>query len=147
MKPLKLAAITLAAFALITSCSDTGSLSETTVVNTANSNPSPAAASPSAAVDELAAGGKLYADNCTICHKDDGTGGKVTIEGKTLEPDDLTSDKIKKFTDEKLIGYVTNGVPDEGMPAFKDKLSEAEIKSVVQFVRSEIQKIPVAPAD
>ena len=143
MKPLKLAAITLAAFALITSCSDTGSLNDTTVVNTTSSKPSPPTASPSAAVDEIAAGGKLYADNCTICHKDDGTGGKVTIE----EPDDLTSDKIKKFTDEKIIGYVTNGVPDEGMPAFKDKLSEAEIKSVVQFVRSEIQKVPAAPAD
>ncbi len=78
----------------------------------------------------------IYAENCIICHKDSGKGGKVTIEGETINADDLTALKIKNMTDEKLIGYVTNGVPDEGMPAFKDKLSESEIKSVVGHVRA-----------
>lgn len=103
----------------------------------------PATPQPEApAVDLMAQGRKLYSDNCAACHKPDGKGGKVTIEGKTINPDDLTSDKIKNFPDEKIYSYVFKGIEDEGMPAFKDKLSEAEIREVVRFVRAEIQKMP-----
>jgi len=99
---------------------------------------------PSATIDELASGRKVYEINCANCHKADGTGGPVEIEGKKLNPDNLTSDKIKGFTDEKIIGYIMNGVEDEGMPAFKGKLSEGEMRDVVKFVRTEIQKMPAA---
>lgn len=97
---------------------------------------------PAASIDELGSGRKLYADNCTACHKETGTGGEIVIEGKKLKPDDLTSAKIKGFSDEKIIRYIVNGVPDEGMPAFKDKLSEGEIRDVVKHIRTEIQKMP-----
>ena len=108
--------------------------------------PKPAATSAAAPVDELAGGRALYEQNCAACHKEDGTGGKVTIEGKTIKPDDLTSDEIKKFTDEKITGYIMNGVEDEGMPAFKDKLAEAQIREVVIYVRRGIQKVDVLPS-
>jgi cytochrome c len=52
----------------------------------------------------MAQGRKIYMDNCAACHKENGTGGKVTIEGKTINPDDLTSEKIKNFADDKIIG-------------------------------------------
>ena len=84
--------------------------------------------------------------NCANCHKEDGSGGEVTIEGRKLNPDDLTSAKIKGFTDEKTLRYIMNGIPDEGMPAFKDKLSEAEMRDVLKFVRVELQKMPAASA-
>jgi mono/diheme cytochrome c family protein len=101
---------------------------------------------PAATLDELASGRKVYEINCANCHKANGTGGPVEIEGKKLNPDNLTSDKIKGFTDEKIIGYIMNGVEDEGMPAFKGKLSEGEIRDVVKFVRTEIQKMqPASP--
>ena len=100
---------------------------------------------PSIKIDELASGRRLYADNCAGCHKDNGTGGEMTIEGKTIKPDDLTSAKIKGFSDEKILGYIMNGVEDEGMPAFKGKLSEGEMRDVLKFVRVELQKMP-APA-
>lgn len=109
-----------------------------------NSTPAPTASVSPAAADLAAAGRKLYADNCAGCHKEDGKGGKITIEGKSINPDDLTADKIKRMTDDKLYGYVYNGIADEGMPAFKDDLSEAEIREVVRYVRSEIQKMPLA---
>ncbi len=99
---------------------------------------------PTATVDELARGRKLYSDNCAVCHKESGTGGKIEIEGKNLNVDDLTSEKIKAFADDKIIGYIYNGVPDEGMPAFKDELSEPEIREVVRFVRIGIQKLPAS---
>ena len=104
------------------------------------STPAPTATVASTPVDELAGGRELYKQNCAICHKEDGTGGKTTIEGRTIKPDNLTSDEIKKFTDEKIAGYITNGVVDDGMPAFKDKLSEAQIREIVTYVRRGLQK-------
>src|SRR5688572_19219226 len=79
-------------------------------------------------VDEMTMARNLYTTNCMICHKDSGKGGKVTVEGKTINPEDLTSDKMKNKTNEKLIEYVTDGLEEDGMPAFKGKLTEAEIK-------------------
>ena len=66
----------------------------------------------------------------------------MEIEGKKLDPDDLTSAKIKGFSDETILGYVMNGIPDEGMPAFKARLSEAEMRDVVKYVRVELQGMP-----
>lgn len=95
---------------------------------------------PSATIDELASGKKVYDTNCATCHKENGTGGPVEIEGKKLNPDNLTSDKMKGFTDEKIIGYIMKGVEDEGMPSFKDKLSEGEMRDVVKYIRQALQK-------
>ena len=100
---------------------------------------------PSATIDELASGRKVYQASCANCHKENGTGGEITIEGKTLDPEDLTAAKIKAFSDEKMIRIITNGIEDDGMPAFKGKLSEGEMRDVVKFIRIELQKMP-APA-
>jgi len=121
----------------IASCSGNSVTNSVVVTNTSDT---PASIRPTATIDELASGRKIYEQNCAICHKDNGTGGTVEIEGKKLDPDDLTSDKIKKFTDEKIIGYIMNGIVDEGMPAFKDKLSEGEIRDVVKYVRTQFHK-------
>jgi mono/diheme cytochrome c family protein len=111
--------------------------SERSSVNNANVSSSPKTPPvPAATVDELASGKKVYETNCILCHKADGTGGRVSIEGKNLNVEDLTSAKIKGFTDEKIIGYVMNGVEDEGMPAFKGRLSEGEMRDVVRYIRT-----------
>jgi len=57
-----------------------------------------------------------------------------------MNVDDLTSEKIKAFSDEKIIGYMIKGIPDEGMPAFKDKISEGGMRDVVKYIRTELQK-------
>ncbi len=102
----------------------------------------PPVAQASPVADALAQGKKLFMDNCAACHKENGTGGKIEIEGKSINPDDLTTAKIKAFSDDKIIGYIYKGIEDEGMPSFKDKLNEAEIREVVRYVRGGIQKIP-----
>jgi mono/diheme cytochrome c family protein len=81
-------------------------------------------------------GVELYTAKCMICHKDNGTGGKVTIEGKTLKPADLTTAKMKSRADDKLAQMISEGAPEDGMPAFKGKLSDDQIKSVVQYIRT-----------
>jgi mono/diheme cytochrome c family protein len=87
-------------------------------------------------VNELATGKELYAVNCQVCHRDTGKGGKVTVEGKKLQPEDLTSDKMKKRDDAKLFDDISGGVADEGMPAFKDKLSPEQIRTIIKHIRS-----------
>lgn len=137
MKYIRLA--TLASLLIYTSgCGETPPANTVANMPKANSTITPTATP----ADELAMGRQLYKTNCAACHREDGTGGKITIEGKSIKPDDLTSDKIKKFSDDKIIGYIYDGVEDEGMPAFKDKLSEAQIREVVRFVRTNIQEIP-----
>lgn len=131
---------------VLAGCGEASKPANTVANKPSNTNLAAATPLPSATIDELASGRKVYEINCANCHKPDGTGGPIEIEGKKINPDNLTSDKIKKFTDEKIIGYIMNGVEDEGMPAFKDKLSEGEMRDVVKFVRAEIQKIePAAP--
>lgn len=103
--------------------------------NTANAA-SPAKTQAPSPVDEAAMAKELYVTHCMICHRDNGKGGKVTVEGKTMNPEDLTKDKFKNATDDKLRGYVADGVEDEGMPSFKDKLTAAQIKAVISHVRT-----------
>ena len=113
----------------------------TTAVNTANVNSgttNSSAALPTP-VDDLAAGREIYSQNCVACHKENGKGGKVTIEGKTLDPDDLTAASKIKATDERMYAWIADGIPDEGMPPFKDKLSDAQIRQVITFIRKGIQ--------
>ncbi len=108
-----------------------------TAANTTTANTSPRPTEPTKPVEVVVKSGKdLYTINCMTCHKDSGKGGKVTVEGKTINPDDLTSANMIAKTDAKLYEYVADGIVDEGMPAFKDKLSPEEMKSVVAHVRT-----------
>lgn len=132
-------------FAILTTFSCGGDTAiNTTVTNSINTSAPAATPIPAATIDELASGRKIYQTSCQNCHQEDGTGGPVEIEGKKIDPDDLTSAKIKSFSDEKILGYIMNGVPDEGMPAFKGQLSEGEMRDVVRFIRTEIQGMPAS---
>lgn len=136
MKSLSIAIATIAGIA--SACAPAAPNTIVNTTNTINTNrmaevtPRPEAAP----VETLASGKEFYALNCMICHKDTGQGGKLTLEGKTIDPDDLTTAKMKAMSDEKLTGYVVNGIEDEGMPSFKGKLTDEEIKSVIAHVRT-----------
>lgn len=136
MKNTKIIFLILATIGFTYACSQNQTAN--TAVNTP-ANKTSVSTAPSVQSDELAVGRNLYKTDCAACHRNDGTGGKITIEGKTINPENLTADKFKNRPDEKLIGYITDG-NDEGMPAFKDKLKPDEIKEVVKYIRSELQK-------
>ncbi len=138
MNWIKICLSILSAVLFVAACNQTPQSSNKVAPNSSNLNKTAEVtpAPPAAPVDELAMGKELYATNCMICHKDTGTGGKVTIKGKSLNPEDLTKEKFKVASDEKLIGYVNDGVEDEGMPAFKGKLTADEVNSVIKHVRT-----------
>src|SRR4029450_1233759 len=104
--------------------------------NTTNS-PAPATAqTPAAATatpDELAAARTNYQKNCVACHGESGEGGLVTVEGKRLKVPSFKAPHALKDPDEDFIEQIHKG--GEGMPAFKDKLSEREIQDLVKFIR------------
>nr|AUN37312.1 hypothetical protein [uncultured bacterium] len=106
--------------------------------NSANSSTSASTpqAEKSPVKDDVAMAAELYTTHCMTCHKDSGKGGKVTVDGKNLDVEDLTTDKKKARSDDKLAEDISEGAVDDGMPAFKDKLKPAEIALVVKHVRT-----------
>ncbi|HEV8592721.1 MAG TPA: cytochrome c [Pyrinomonadaceae bacterium] len=144
---LKCVAVAAAFSLLLIACVADQNVSNTAVDKIKGaSTATPAEKTPEPMVENtLEAGKTLYANNCAKCHKEDGTGGKVEIDGKTLKADDLTKDKRVKMPDEKMLQIISDGIEDEGMPAMKDKLSQNEMKWIVRYVRTEIQKIELKP--
>ncbi len=145
MKLLKIGLILLALALFIFACNQTNNTSNpannvvnnNTVANTNTQTSSPAISPP--AVDEHVSAKNIYKEICSNCHKEDGTGGKTTIEGKTINAENFRTEKMKNMADEKYFKYIENGILDEGMPAFKGKLTDDQIKSVVKFIRKEFQ--------
>ncbi|HYG79667.1 MAG TPA: c-type cytochrome [Pyrinomonadaceae bacterium] len=75
----------------------------------------------------------LYKDNCAKCHGKDGRakGFKAKLGGVR----NLTDAKWhESVTDERIFNSITSG--RNRMPAFGKKLADAEIESLVAFVRS-----------
>ncbi len=113
--------------------SDTNISDNATVMTNSSPDALPAAA------DELASARKIYSERCTKCHKEDGTGGVTEIEGKKVKAPNFTSDKLKNEPDAEFVEVIEHGEKEDGMPAFKGKLSDEEIKSLVKFIRREFQ--------
>ena len=122
----------------IVGCNQRADRNNGTVATSTNSDNG----APSPALDQLAEGRDLYQQNCAKCHRDTGDGGKITIDGKELDPKDLTTDKMKSRTDQKLYDDIAEGSPDDGMPAFRDKLSAAQIRQTMTYIRTRLQHVP-----
>ena len=74
--------------------------------------------------------GALWAQKCASCHGKDGSGN--TAMGKKLGVKDYT--KNQSFSDAEAKNAITNG--QGKMQAFKGKLSDADVKALVAYVRS-----------
>lgn len=114
------------------------SANTTNTANIANSNVN--VQIPDAINNEMAAAKKIYSEKCASCHKENGTGGKTDFDGTIINAEDLTTEKQKKESDKDYIEAIEKGFPEDGMPAFKGKLTPQEIKDVVAYIRKEIQK-------
>lgn len=101
-----------------------------------NTAPS-AAASPTAAGDELAVANEQYQKQCIACHGEKGAGGTVTMKDVTLKVPSLREGEAVTRPDERLVKQVLEG--GEGMPAFKDKLSTREAADLIKYIRREFQ--------
>ncbi len=143
MKFLKIGLVLSAILLFIIACNQTQTTNTNLASNTAvvtNSNNS--TVMPTAATDELAAARKIYSEQCTNCHKEDGKGGISTIDGKRIKAPDFTTDKQKKEPDAEYVEKIENGEKEDGMPAFKGKISDDDIKNLVKLIRKDFQGKP-----
>ena len=77
-------------------------------------------------------GAAIYKSKCAMCHGPDGAG--QTTMGKNLKLRDLRSAEVQKQTDAELAKWIADGKGK--MPAYKGKLTPADIDAVVAFIRT-----------
>ncbi|MBI5687917.1 MAG: cytochrome c [Verrucomicrobia bacterium] len=77
-------------------------------------------------------GEALYTAKCKMCHG--ATGAGDTPIGKKQGVKSFSDPEIVKKSDSVLFDITKNGVGK--MPAYKDKLTDAQIKSLVDYMRS-----------
>jgi mono/diheme cytochrome c family protein len=142
MKFLKLGLVATCFAFFIFACNQAANNTANNTVSTGNTNArvntNKPATNPTPA-DEIASGKSVYMEKCVKCHKENGTGGEIEVMGEKRKAANFTSEGLKKDPDSELIEAIENGITDEGMPAFKGKLTDEQIKSVVKFIRKEFQ--------
>jgi len=77
-------------------------------------------------------GAALYKAKCASCHAVNGAGD--TAMGKAMKLRDLRSPEVQKQTDAELTKITAGGKGK--MPAYKGKLTDAEITALVAHMRA-----------
>ena len=77
-------------------------------------------------------GAAIYKAKCAMCHGADGAG--QTPMGKNMKLRDLRSADVQKQTDAELVKWIADGKGK--MPAYKGKLTPADIDALVEFIRT-----------
>jgi mono/diheme cytochrome c family protein len=80
-------------------------------------------------------GAKLYQANCLSCHGG-ATGGKL----RDIPPTHNTNGHTWHHADQQLTDMVLNGISfsleEQKMPAFKDKLTEEDVKAILAYIKT-----------
>ncbi len=92
---------------------------------------------PQVALSPEARNGRtLYLRNCAFCHAADGSGRNWI--GTFLEPHPrnlVQPQFLQGRTDDDLAARIRDGLPGASMPAWKGLLAEAEIRSIIRYLR------------
>jgi mono/diheme cytochrome c family protein len=81
-------------------------------------------------------GEKVYKGKCATCHGPEGKG--ETPVGKATKAHDFCSEEVQKETDEEWTTIVVKG--KNKMPGYEKKLTDAEIKEAIAYIRSLCKK-------
>jgi mono/diheme cytochrome c family protein len=137
MKFIKFAFILLTVTIFIIACAQTKTTNTNAPANTVIVANAPA--QPVATKDEIATTKAIFLESCVGCHRENGEGGAAEFEGKKIKVPSFQSKGAMNASDDKLYDYIANGEENE-MPAFKDKLTEEQMRNLVKFIRKEFQK-------
>jgi len=87
----------------------------------------------------------VYLKNCSICHGDKGDAQTRARSGMSPKPRDFTTaEAAMELTRERMIKSVTDGRPGTAMVGHKGRLSEKQIASLVDYIRTNFMRVPVA---
>jgi mono/diheme cytochrome c family protein len=85
----------------------------------------------------LAAGRRLYRENCARCHGPQAKGNGSDADPVHRHHMDLTNPKYAETNPDGVVFHkIWNGKQKPKMPAFKDKLTREQVWSIVAFVQS-----------
>ncbi len=142
MNFLKIGFVFTAALLFIIACNQTNNVNTnlTTVKNTASNATLFQPEATPATIDDLASARKIYSEKCVNCHKENGSGGVTVLDdGTKIKAPNFMSERLKKDADDDWIETIENGAKEDGMPAFKGKITDDEIKNLVKYIRREFQ--------
>jgi mono/diheme cytochrome c family protein len=88
-----------------------------------------------ATVESATDGSRIYADYCSVCHGDTGKGAVWATAGLNPPPVDFTSSQVQAKLDRpRMIQSVAYGRPETAMAGWKNRLTDGEIETVVDYV-------------
>lgn len=77
---------------------------------------------------------QLYESKCKSCHGKAGEGNAAMAKALKVDPSVLTLNKKLEKTDVELVVFIKDGKGK--MPAFKAKLTDDQIKGLVEYIRT-----------
>jgi len=84
-----------------------------------------------AALREQFSGRQLYETNCALCHGPAGEGGQLSVKGPAF----AAGGPLAGFTFDERVAKILRGRPLRGMPRWKGKLTEAEIRRIAAYTQ------------
>lgn len=84
----------------------------------------------------IADGRNLFSTYCAACHGQTGQGNGPEAAGLPRRPADLSDPHLAGHTAGDIFWWLTHGITQSGMPAFGDRLSEADRWDTVNFLRA-----------
>ncbi len=92
---------------------------------------------PPVASQEAGRGRQIYAETCSVCHGDRGTGAIWAHESLNPPPRNFTTEAARQeLTRDRMVTSVTYGRPGTAMAGFGRQLSPADIEAVVDYIRA-----------
>lgn len=97
----------------------------------------PKATDPLLATDQnLVAGVKLYAQNCSVCHGDSNADPTNVAKGLYQKPPQLAKDGVEDDPDGVTFWKLSHGIRWTGMPAYGKTLSEKQLWQLTLFLKN-----------
>ena len=86
-------------------------------------------------IADLERGRSYYVQLCLPCHGGSGRGDGEWAYRMTPRPTDLTRERTRKRSDERLLAAIRDGVEGTAMRGWGDRLSDIQLHQVLGFVR------------
>lgn len=100
--------------------------------------------SEDAVISSIMKGGEIYQKTCAVCHGDKGNADTWVSKSLTPKPRNFTDPEVISSLDREDMFYsIYNGRPDTAMQPFRHQLSEEQIVSLIDYIRSKLMKIDV----